>query len=169
MPPACYRLQVLPGGITRLAASAPPGELEAVHRALVAALEPPLKLLYVRLTDRASGQLPKPEHLVAVGLSRDRVLDALARFRRLIYHDGRNQVWVRGARTDQVVLEEIGAIYVYPDDPLFRDVLEDCGLVESDQGETMADRDYVKVNFLAEADAEEAALIADLGLVRWEG
>jgi hypothetical protein len=35
--------------------------------------------------------------------------------------------------------------------------------------QTMAERDYVRVAFLAEADADEAGLVAGLGLRPWSG
>jgi hypothetical protein len=144
-------------------------ELEMVHRALVSALEPPLKFLYVQLTDRIRGvQLPKPIQRVAVELPRDRVLDALTTYQQLIYHDGRHQLWIRGSRGEQVVLEEIGQLYVYPDDFLFRDVLLACGIPEGD-GEELAIRDYVRVTFDARCDHQEASLIHNLHLMEWAG
>jgi hypothetical protein len=168
VPPMAYKVQILDGGYTRLCISTPPGRLKIVHRALVSALQPPLKFLYVRMTDRLKGQLPTPEHYVGVELSPERILDALDRFSALVYHDGRNQIWVRSALNEQIVLEEIGALYAYPDDPLFRDTVEKFGLVEA-QHDSMDARDYIKVNFLSEVDAEEKALMAELGLVRWQG
>lgn len=168
VPPMAYKLQVLDGGYTRLVVSTPPNRLRLVHRTLVLALQPPLKLLYVRMTDRVHGQLPKPEQYVAVELSQERVLDTLDRFAPLIYNDGRNQVWVRSALNEQIVLEEIGALYCYPDDPLFRDQLEQFGLVEA-RHESIDTRDYIKVNFLSEADDMERELMQELGLVRWQG
>jgi hypothetical protein len=168
VPPTFYAPEVLQGGHTRLTVSGPAARLEAAHKALVAALQPPLKLLYIQLTDRKTGQLPKPVQRVAVELPRDRVLQALRDYRRLIYHDGRHQLWVRGNAGEQVVLEEVGMLYVYPDDFQFRDLLEGCGIPEG-TGETLATRDYIRVEFLADADAEEAALIRDLHLIEWEG
>ena len=168
VPPTFYAPEVLQGGHTRLTVSAPAARIRAAHRALVAALQPPLKLLYVQLTDRQKGQLPKPVQKVAVELPRDRVLQALDDYRRLIYHDGRHQLWIRGNSGEQIVLEEIGMLYVYPDDFQFRDVLEAQGIAEG-AGETLATRDYIRVEFLAEADAEEAALLADLNLIEWAG
>lgn len=168
VPPMAYKLQVLDGGYTRLVVSTPPNRLRLIHRTLVLALQPPLKFLYIRLTDRIRGQLPKPEQYVAVELSQDRVLDALDKYAPLIYNDGRNQIWVRSALNEQIVLEEIGALFCYPDDPLFRDKIEQFGIVEA-RHESIDTRDYVKVNFLAEADAMEKDLMHELGLVRWQG
>ncbi|MFO0002718.1 MAG: hypothetical protein ACK559_16445 [bacterium] len=49
-----------------------------MHRALVAALSPPLKLLYVQMVDRPRGvPLPKPVRRVAVELSRSLVMELL--------------------------------------------------------------------------------------------
>jgi len=166
--PLAYKGQVLHGGFTRLLVSAPPDQVAAVHSALVGALTPPLKFLYVRMTDRQKGQLQQPEHMVAVELPQTRVLEVLQRYAPLIYHDGRNQIWVRGMCEGQVVLEEIGTLYVYPDDLLYRDCLDAIG-VEERVHVSMADRDYVKVNFASEADELERKLIHELGLIPWKG
>lgn len=167
VPPTFYAPEVLQGGHTRLTVSLPGLRVKAVHKAIVAALTPPFKLLYQQVTDRQQGQLPKPRTHVAVELPRDRVLDALDRYADLVYHDGRHQLWIRGAAGEQVVLEEIGMLYIYPDDFQFRDILEDNGVPEGG-GESLATRDYIKVNFLAEADAQERALMQDLNLVPWD-
>lgn len=168
VPAAFHQPQLLQGGFTRLLVSVPQAQLESVHRALVAALEPPLKVAYQQLTDRRAGiQLPKPRALVAVELPRDRVLGALERYRRLAYHDGRHQLWIRGAAGEQVVMEEVGVIYAYPDDPSFRAVLVEAGVPEG-EGETLAERDYVKVTFDAACDLEEDLLHHELGLVPWD-
>jgi hypothetical protein len=168
VPQAFYQPQLLEGGYTRLLISVPLDQLEPVHRALVSALKPPLKFLYQQLTDRRKGvQLPKPRSLVAVELPRDRVLTALERHRHLAYHDGRHQIWVRGAAEEQLVMEEVGILFLYPDDPSFRDVLEGLG-VPAGEGPTMAERDYVKVTFDANCDPEEDQLFHDLGLVPWD-
>lgn len=168
VPGTFYTPEVLQGGQTRLSVSMPPERMEVVHRKVVELLQPPLKLLYVQLTDRTQGQLPKPIQRVAVELPRDRVLEALSRYRRLLYSDGRHQLWIRGSLGEQVVLEEIGMLYIYPDDFAFRDVLEQHGVPEG-QGETLASRDFIRVEFLADADAEEAGLLQDLNLIEWAG
>lgn len=169
VPQAFFKAELLPGGFTRLVISLPPERMEAVHRALVSALAAPLKLLYSQLTDRKTkGQLPKPLNSVAVELPGDRLLQAMERYRGLIYQDGRHQLWIRGALGEQVVLEEIGMLYCYPDDPLFRDTLVELGVPEG-KGPTMAERDYIRVNFSAAFDAEEEGLFQDLHLVHWDG
>lgn len=169
-PPDVYAVQVLEGGYTRLRISCDFDRLPALHRDLVALLTPPLKLLYVQLTDRRTGQLPKPRHLVGVDLSTRQVLDALDECADLVYRDGRHQLWVRGsAPGEQVVLEEIGLIYAYPDDPLTRQRCEAHGLRRDDAAPTMAERDYVMVGFEPAADAQETKLIWSLALREWEG
>lgn len=168
-PADAFAPQVLEGGYTRLLISCDAAALPAVHRDLVLALEPPLKLLYVQLTDREVGQLPKPRQLVGVDLEQGTVLATLRELEALIYRDGRHQLWLRGAAGEQIVLEELGVIYAYPDDPSFRDVCSRHGLVEDPQAQTMADRDFVRVSFLPEADAEEAKLVWTLGLREWAG
>ena len=168
VPVAFHEPQILEGGFTRLLVSLPQRRLEEVHRSLVEALEPPLKVAYQQLTDRRAGiQLPKPRALVAVDLPRDRVLAALSRYRRLVYHDGRHQLWIRGAAGEQVVLEEVGVVFVYPDDPSFRSLLDETGVPEG-KGETLAERDYVRVTFDAACDQEEDLLQHELGLVPWD-
>lgn len=168
-PPTFFQPEVLQGGFTRLMVSVPPEHLERVHRALVGALEPPLKVAYQQLTDRRAGvQLPRPRSLVAVELPRDRVLSALDRYRRLAYHDGRHQLWIRGSAGEQVVLEEVGVVFVYPDDPSFRVLLQEQGVAEGG-GETLASRDYIKVTFDAACDVEEDLFQHELGLVEWDG
>lgn len=168
-PPAVMVPQVLDGGYTRLLASVPPEGLIALHQDLLRELSAPWKVLYVRLTDRAKGQLEKPEQLVGVDLAPAAVMAALRECEDLIYRDGRHQLWVRGHRGEQVVLEELGVIYVYPDDPSFREVCERHGLREELRATTMAERDYVRVNFVAEADGQEDRLRFRLGLQGWAG
>lgn len=166
-PPAQYRPEIVGPGHTRLTVSVPPDQLGPVHRALVATLDPPLRVLYKRLTDRSTGQLDKPEHLVGLELSREQVMEALNQCGRLAYHDGRHELWIQSRGEAKIVMEETGVLYVYPDDPSFRDILQSQGIDEGN-AQDMAARNYVRVNFLAEADAEESTLIERLGLRRWE-
>ena len=169
VPPMAFRSQILDGGYTRLEISAPPSKLSIVHQQLAKLLSPPLKMRYVKQVERRSGQqLPKPESYVAVELSQERVVQSLEFCKDLFYHDGRNEVWLLGIDGAQLILDEIGMIYLYPDDFIFRDALTNLGWVEAEH-QTMAERDYVLVNFSAEADAQEQSLIQSLGMVRWEG
>lgn len=165
-PPLAYEPQVLPGGYTRLLVSAPSDRLADVHQALITALEAPYRVLYRQLTDRGTGQLPKPRDWLAAEIKPDRLSSALKAASSLIYHDGRHQLWIRGVGPEQVVLEEIGMLFAYPDDPAYRDALDEAG-VPMRKAPNMAERDYVKVNFLAEADAEEREFIQALGMTRW--
>ncbi len=169
-PPDVYAAQVLDGGYTRLRISCSFEGLPALHRDLVSLLTPPLKLLYVQLTDRRTGQLPKPRHMVGVDLSPQQVGEALNTCGDLVYRDGRHQLWVKGsAPGEQVVLEELGIIYAYPDDPLTRQRCEAHGLRHDQGAQTMAERDYVMVGFDPAADAQETKLIWSLALREWEG
>ncbi len=165
-PPLAYEAQVIPGGHTRLLVSAPPDRLAEVHRTLLTVLEPPFRVLYRQLTDRTTGQLPKPRDWIAAEISAERLDQAMRQAEALIYHDGRHQLWVRGIGPEQVVLEEIGTLFAYPDDPTYRDVLDAAGLAMG-KHPNMAERDYVKVSFLAEADALERGFFAALGMTRW--
>ena len=160
-----WRAEVIPGGYTRLEVSLPSGSIEGVHRALVGKLEPPLRVLYVQLTDRLAGvQLDPPRRFVALDVKRDQLDSALSANAPLIYHDGRHQLWIQGRGEDKVILEETGVLYAYPDDPSFRDVLADHSIPEG-KAQTMADRDYVRVNFSAAGDAMEGQFRHAIGAV----
>ncbi len=166
-PAAGWSAEVIPGGYTRLVVSLPSDRLAAVHRALVDALSSPRRVLYVQLVDRLRGvQLDPPRQFVGLEISPETLGQALDDHQALIYHDGRHQLWVQGRGEDKVVMEETGVLYVYPDDPSFRDVLEGAG-VPMAEVESMADRDFVRVDYLAEADAMEETLQRTLGLIRY--
>ena len=159
--------EVIPGGYTRLVVSVSSQRLEAVHQALIQALSSPRRVLYVQLVDRLRGvQLDPPRQHVGLEIAPETLTDALQANRMLCYHDGRHQLWVQGTGEDKIVMEETGVLYVYPDDPSFRDVLEALA-VPMVEVETLADRDYVRVDYLAEADVEEARLQRALGLIRY--
>jgi hypothetical protein len=164
--PRSYRAQVAADGVTRLVVYVPSEELAATHLALLAVLDGPLGVRYLKLTDRAVGQLPKQETWVRMEIAPDVVRRALVERPALVWHDGRHQLWVRGKFGDQVVLDELGVLYCYPDDPAFRAAL---GTLPESKDVGMDSRDYVRVSFLAEAVAEEAALLETLGLQRWGG
>lgn len=164
-PTAGYRAQVAPDGATRLVISAPPAVLPAVHKALLAVLGARLSVRYLQLTDRAVGQLEKPVSWVGLEFPSQEVYAALDAAPLLVWSDGRHQLWVRGEREDQVVLDELGVLYTYPDDVAFRAALEPFGLpLDSETG--LDGRDYVRVQFLSDADRQEVELIARLGLRR---
>ena len=166
-PEASWEAMVIPGGYTRLEVSVPQEQLENVHRSLVAKLNPPLRVLYVQLTDRLAGkQLDPPRRFVALDVAPEVLDSALEAYSPLIYNDGRHQLWVQGRGEDKVILEETGVLFVYPDDPLFRDVLE-AHSIPKKKTETMADRDYVRVNFLAEGDAMEGLFRQSIGAVSY--
>ena len=88
----------------------------------------------------------------------------------LIYHDGRHQIWILGLQGEQIILDELGMIYLYPDDFRFRDVLEENGIAEKPSSDTsyqtMSQRDYVMVNFSQQADKQEATLLQSIGFVQ---
>ncbi len=163
-----YSPQVIPGGYSRLCISLGAVSLPVVHRRLTAALGAPLHVLYRQLTDRSVGQLSKPRDRVAVDVDPERVDAALQKYAALIYRDGRHQLWLRGSAGEQLVLDELGMVFLYPDDPLFRELLAEMEIPLL-SGETMADRDYVRVNFLAGCDSEETGMIEELGMVPWKG
>ena len=165
VPSPGWSAEVIPGGYTRLEISLPCGSIESVHRSLVSKLQPPLRVLYVQLTDRLAGkQLDPPRRYVALDVQPEAMDQALVDYAHLVYHDGRHQLWIQGRGEDKVILEETGVMYAYPDDPSFRDVLSEHG-VPSEKTQTMADRDYVRVNFLAEGDAMEGKFRQAIGAV----
>ena len=168
IPPMAYYPQVLDGGFTRIEISAPPDRLQIVHKALLKSIKGPFKVRYVQMTSRVHGQNPKPKSFVGVEISQARLLQACEAYAPLLYHDGRCQIWVLGPMNEQLVVDEIGMMYLYPDDPSFRHVLNQLGW-HNMAHQSMASRDYVRVNFLSAADEHEEALIQSLGLVEWEG
>ncbi|MBM75590.1 MAG: hypothetical protein CMK59_09330 [Proteobacteria bacterium] len=167
-PPMAFNRQVLEGGYTRIELSVPPDKLAVVHKQLAEQISFPCKIRYLKLTDRIKGQLPDPESYVAVEISKDRLMQVLTELSSLIHYDGRHQFWVVGHKSEQIILDELGMIYIYPDDFLFRDVLSELGFLEAAH-ENMASRDYVRVNFLPIGDQQENVLFQSLGFVRWEG
>ncbi len=166
LPPRSWRAQVAPDGATRLVVYVPPAELPDVHLRLLSAMGAHLSIAYTQLTDRKANRThPKPVRYVGLEIPVSRVLSALRSASDLIWYDGRHQLWVRGGMGEQVVLDELGVLYCYPDDPSFRDMLEG---IPKTPALGMDGRDYVKVNFRAEADAQEEELIAGLNLQRIE-
>ncbi len=163
VPSAGWAAEVDPRGSTRLVISVPTDGLAAVHAGLVRALEAPLGFLYRQVVDRRA---PRPQGAPPVDFVRDAdtVTGALAACADLVYHDARCEVWVRGRLGEQVVLDADGLLYCYPDDPVFRDVLDRHEL-PPDLEQTILDRDYARHSFHAEADALEPELRRLLGLV----
>ena len=162
--PTRFLAEAAPDGTTRLAVAVPAERLPAVHRALVELLEPPWGMLYVQLVDRRSGeQHQEPKRFVGVDLAPERVRAKLAEAAGLVYEDGRHQLWIRGRRGAQIILDELGMVWTCPDDPSFRDALAALGVEEGSEP-SINEADYVRVELIAEADEQEVALIADLGL-----
>ena len=119
----------------------------------------------MQLTDRLAGiQLDPPRRFVALDVQPAQLDSALATNSPLVYHDGRHQLWIQGRGEDKVILEETGVVYAYPDDPSFRDVLSHHEVPEG-KAQTMADRDYVRVNFSAAGDAMEGQFRQAIGAV----
>ena len=164
-PPRSWRAQVAPDGSTRLVISVPSELLPEIHLRLLAAMGGALSVAYMQLTDRKVGKPhPVPVRYVGLELPAERIVSALTESGDLVWYDGRHQLWIRGSFGEQVVLDELGMIYCYPDDPVFRDALED---IPESPALGMDGQDYVKVHFRAAADAQEAAFIQGLSLTRW--
>jgi hypothetical protein len=153
-------------GGTRIVASFAASEGPRILEAVVAALDAPLGVLWRQIVDRRD---PKPQGTpardrVALELTADRVIAATRAARQLLFHDARGELWLRDRNGAEALLDADGLLFLYPDDPSFRDALTAAGLPMSDT-QTVDRRDYVRHNFLASADAEEDALVAALGLV----
>jgi hypothetical protein len=145
--------------------SVPTDRLAEIHQRLVMAFEGGVGVLYRQVVDRIS---PRPEGAPPrdwVALEQDpaRVCAALQAAADLVYHDARCELWVRGAQGDKVVLDMDGVLYVYPDDPLFTDVLDACGVSEGLES-TILDQDYAKHWYHASCDALEREFIDSLRL-----
>jgi len=166
--PLQYCPEVSPDGTTRLKVSAGPADLPRVHRALIRAMGDKLGVLYIQLTDRRAGRhlAEKPNRFLGVEIPAAHLVATLTACEDLLYGDGRGQVWVRGALGEQLILDEMGLIYAYPDDPMYRDVLE-AEAVPKNDSQSLDERDYVRVEFLASADAQEDRLMRDLQLQPW--
>ena len=165
MPPTAFYGELAGEGMTRLVISVPLESLSRVHEALIAELTPPLGFLYRRKVNRLD---PKPsgsppDDYVGLELAPTRVVAALRESKGVIYHDGRSEIWVRGAMQAQIILDEDGVLYTYPDDPGFREVLVRHGLTEAPV-RTLADVDYPKRWFHGVHDAAEERLIDNLNL-----
>ena len=161
-----WERQVGNAGDTRLLVSVPTAELARVHRALIVALGEPVALLYRRCVDRRD---PKPhgtppEDFLGSELTTDEVLAAMEQASELIYHDARCEVWARGLMGEQVILDQDGVLYAYPDDPSFRDALAAAGVPER-HVPVLLDRDYVKHHYHASCDALETELLRALFLL----
>jgi hypothetical protein len=164
VPDTFYRADINDVGQTRISVSVPPARLEATHLALAKALDGPVGVLYAQMVDRSAGkQLPKPKRYLAMEKPIPVVVGVLSSCRTLVYSDARHQIWLRGRMREQLVLDELGMIHCYPDDPSFRDVLASLGIPEG-TGKNLDDRDYVQVDFKAAADPEESQLMRSLGM-----
>lgn len=164
-PPTLYYPEIAPGGATRLVVSAPLGTIQKVHKALIEACQPPLKVLYRQVVDRRD---PKPQgeparDFVGLGLDTEEVVEAIERADVLFHQDARAELWIRDEVDAQVVLDCDGLLFVYPDDVAARDAIAGLG-IPLDRKPTIANCDYVKHNFLADADALEDAFIEGLHL-----
>lgn len=164
-PPALYYPEVAPGGATRLVVSAPLGTIQEVHKAIIRAFQPPLQVLYRQVVNR---QAPKPQgepsrDFVGLGLDAHEVVDAIDAADKLFHEDARAELWVRDAADARVVLDCDGLLFIYPDDVAARDAIVSVGL-PLDRKPTIANCDYVRHNFLSEADALEEGFIEGLHL-----
>jgi hypothetical protein len=162
-----WERQVGAGGDTRLLISVPADALGRVHLGLLGALGPPLTVLYRRCVNR---QDPRPngtppEDFIAPDVPLDEIRAALAEAGDLIWHDARCEVWVRGLMGEQVILDQDGLLYAYPDDPAFRERLAELEVPEQEGVPVLLDRDYVKHWYHAGCDALESALLRRLAAV----
>nr|MBA2319720.1 hypothetical protein [Deltaproteobacteria bacterium] len=106
-----------------------------------------------------------PRDFVGLDFSFERVLAALRGSQGAVYADARAELWIRGRLGEQLILDQDGLIYAYPDDPSFRDALEALGIPDRESA-TLARRDYVKHWFHAEHDADEERFVTALALTQ---
>lgn len=160
-----YSLQTESHGSTRLLVSAPSPRLREVHQAILRAVGGPWSVLYRQFVDRVHPrpQGAPPRDFLALERDPEVVLAALDECASLIYHDARFELWIRGRRGEQVILDADGVIYIYPDDPSFRDVCSQLGM-EQRAVKTLQNCDYVKQWYHAENDPVEAGFIEGLQL-----
>ena len=95
---------------------------------------------------------------------------ALEDYAQLFFHDGRAELWVHGDHSEeQLVLDDMGMIFAYPDDFAFRECLAEIGWPEMPPHriEMMSDRDYVRVNLQPQVDELERVFLERFGVVRW--
>jgi hypothetical protein len=117
-PPLCWRGEVAPDGMTRLVISAPPEKLRALTMALAEGLSSPISVRWLQMVDRRKElQHPKPRSFVAVDKPKSQVLASMRRCATLLFDDGRGQLWLRGKFREQLMLDELGMIWVYPTIP----------------------------------------------------
>jgi hypothetical protein len=161
-----WERQVGNAGDTRLLVSVPTRDLARVHAALVRALGEPLAVLYRRCVNRLEPRPngAPPEDFLAHELSFDEVFAAMADASDLLYHDARCELWVRGLMGEQVILDQDGMLYAYPDDPSFRDALAAARVPEREVP-VLLDRDYVKHHYHAACDPLEQGLLRALFMV----
>ena len=118
----------------------------------------------MQLTDRLAGvQADPPRRFIALDVKRDQIDKALSRMRRSFTTTDGTSCGYRGeGRTRSSSKRR--ACLSHPDDPSFRDVLADHSIPEG-KAQTMADRDYVRVNFSAAGDAMEGQFRHAIGAV----
>ncbi len=160
-----YSGEMDPRGGTRIVVSVPPDRLAAVHQRLLAVVRPPLGVLWRQVIDRRAPrpQGTPPRDHVALDVSFERLIATLRENEGVVYADARAELWVRGALGEQLILDQDGLIYAYPDDPSWRDALDGLGVPDKETP-NLAGRDYVKHWFHAEHDVEEDQLIRSLAL-----
>jgi len=163
--PAAFFQQHDPSGPTRLVVSVPTAYLNQVFYSFVRALGSSVSVLYRQKVDRVKPrpQGAPPRDFLALEVEPEVAVAAFQECEDLLFHDARHELWLRGRRNEQLILDSDGLIYLYPDDPSFRDICRGFGLVEG-RVPTIMDRDYVKQWYHAENDVQEQALIAGLGL-----
>ncbi len=161
-----WRADREPSGPTRLVVSVPPVDLPEIHRRLVRVLDEPLGVLYRQRIDRRRPrpQGAPPRDFVAMNLTSNVVLAAVEASAGVLYHDARCELWVRGRRGDQVVLDADGVLFCYPDDHAFREAVAYLG-EPNPELITLGERDYVKHWYHACHDASEDTLLHALSLI----
>lgn len=165
-PTAGYVHEMDPHGETRLVISVPVTYLLSIHKQLAHLLTPPLGVLYRQVVDRRN---PKPQgspprDWVALDQPQATVVEMLESYSDLFHHDARCELWLRGAKGEQLILDADGLLYAYPDEPAVLDLLHENGFIP-DVKQTIVDRDYARHWFHASNDALEDRLVKELRMV----
>lgn len=151
---------------TRLVISVSDADRARVHLALAKGLGERIGVLYRRHVDRLKPRPngSPPEDFVGLEIPRAHLISVLEKVGDVVYSDARAEFWLRGQLGEQLIMDQDGMLFCYPDDVAFRDALKAEGVPEGEV-KTISDRDYVKHWYHAPNDAAERSLIDELGLV----
>ena len=127
--PTSYQGQILEGGFTRIEISSQSDDLSKIYKALVESFTFPCKMRYLKLTDRQEGQYQNPKSYVAVNIRKDMMLQFWSNYKSCCIMMGDISCDI-GVEWRATCLDELGVLYLSPDDFHFRDVLTELAIPE---------------------------------------